>query len=393
MYSQWLSFFYATSAFFAILESMNLRLGFLCFILASFIQVNAQISNEVLEDKILVNAKDSGLFGFSLLNTNYMRNTEYFNPIEEGRTLFGYQLQPKFTYQPSANIAIEAGVWLRHDFGGNNPYTTALPTFSVKATQGNMQLVFGTLQGSLSHGMLEPMMNINSIIDKRIENGFQFKYTPKKFYLETWINWENFIQPNEFNKERFTAGINSKVYLKKSEDESLNLYYQFMASHQGGQIDSDTIDPFMMQFNQALGIRYTRKMAPKFSVLLDAAYLNYTETSDSKVNPFTNGMGVFANAGITYSKTDFMFSYWNATNFIAPRGTYIYQSHSTVDSKNYEENRQLIFFRIIHNKPLFNSPITASARFEPVYDLNNGIFDFSYSLYLVYRGDWHFGKK
>jgi len=54
-----------------------------------------------LYDKIELNAADSGRFSFGMRNTNYMRNTEYFNPIEEGRTLFGYQLQPSISYQPN----------------------------------------------------------------------------------------------------------------------------------------------------------------------------------------------------------------------------------------------------------------------------------------------------
>jgi len=353
--------------------------------------VFAQLPNEVLTDKIDLVQTDSGKFGFSFINTNYMRNTEYFNPIEEGRTLFGYQLQPKFTYQPSANIKLEAGVWLRHDFGGNNPFTTAIPTFSMKAKKGYSELIFGTLEGALSHGMLEPIFNINSVIDRRIENGFQYKINRQKIKLDTWINWENYLEPNEFDKERFTAGIHARLNLLENEKNKINTYYQMMVSHQGGQIDTDTLDPFMMQINQALGLVFVRKLGTNNrAIFLDVAALNYQETSDSKVYPSKSGMGYMANLRWQVGANNFQLSYWNAQNFIAPRGTYLYQSASTVDAKNYEVNRQLLFFRFIHNKALFNSPIIASARIEPVYDLNNGIFDFSYSLYLVYRGTWRF---
>ena len=133
-------------------------------------------------------------------------------------------------------------------------------------------------------------------------------------------------------------------------------------------------------------------MYARSSYNLDLSYLSYLETSDSKLFPFKKGNAFYGNISFSFNKTDFMLSYWNGNNFIAPRGTAIYQSISIADSKNYEENRQLLFFRIIQNKPLFHSPIIASARFEPVYDLNNGILDFSYSLYLIYRGDWLFKK-
>jgi hypothetical protein len=356
-------------------------------------QLKAQLPNEVITDKISINSTDSGIFGFSLMNTNYMRNTEYFSPIEEGRTLFGYQLQPKFTYQPAPNVKIEAGTLIRHDFGGNNPFTEVLPTFSIKAKKNNMEMIFGTLEGALSHGILEPMLDINSVINNRIENGFQFKVESQKRFLDIWINWENFIQPNEFDKERFTAGIHSKRTWKIAEKSSLTPYFQLMASHQGGQIDTDTIDPFMMQFNAAFGLKVSKQLNDHKSVYADIAYLLYNETSDSKIYPQKTGNGFMANAGVKQGATDFIFSYWNGTDFIAPRGTNFYQSKGNVDASYYEKNRQLLFFRIIHNKALFKSPITASARFEPVYDLNNEILDFSYSLYLVYRGDFKFHKK
>jgi hypothetical protein len=353
----------------------------------------AQVPNEVLVDKMDLVQADSGRFGFSIYNTNYMRNTEYFNPIEEGRTLFGYQVQPSLFYQVNSVVKIEAGLWLRHDFGGNNPYTSAVPTFRLKAANAYSEIIFGTLEGALSHGMLEPMMNINSVIENRIENGFQYKLNLKKIKLDTWINWENFITQNEFDKERFTAGVNGKFALVDKPQGKLYAYYQLMVSHQGGQIDTDTISPFMMQINQAIGLTFERKLGVKDRVLVfDIALLNYNETSDSKMYPETKGNGFMGNVLLRLGANNFQLSYWNAQNFIAPRGTSIYQSVSTYDPLVYEKNRQLLFVRFIHNKALFHSPIVASARVEPVYDLNNGIFDFSYSLYLVYRGNWSFKK-
>ncbi len=352
----------------------------------------AQLPNQLLSDKISLSELDSARFGFSISNTNYMRNTEYFNPIEEGRTLFGYQLHPKLSYQPTKNIKLETGIWLRHDFGGANGFTEAIPTFSLKAKGKNNELIFGTLEGALSHGILEPMMDINSAIYKRIENGFQYKFHSKISWLDTWINWEKFIEPKEFAKEKFTAGIHYRGRINLSESTKITSYFQFMASHQGGQIDTDTINPFLMQFNAALGLKFQHNLSEKNSIYLDMAYLGYNETSDSKIYPKNAGNGVMGNLGLKLDQTDLMISYWQGSNFIAPRGTSIYQSSSTIGPKNYEENRQLVFVRFIQNKALFHSPVMASIRFEPVIDLKNGIFDFSYSLYLVYKGDWKFGK-
>ncbi len=54
----------------------------------------AQVNNSQLFDNITVNPSDSGKFSIAVNNFNYLRNTEYFNKIELGRTLFGTQLHP-----------------------------------------------------------------------------------------------------------------------------------------------------------------------------------------------------------------------------------------------------------------------------------------------------------
>jgi len=107
----------------------------------------AQINNTTLSDEILINPNDSGKFGITVSNFNYLRNTEYFNNIEFGRTLFGTQLHPRLSYQPNALTTIQAGVFLQQDFGAVPSLTRVLPTFSVKLKSKNNQraFIFGTI--------------------------------------------------------------------------------------------------------------------------------------------------------------------------------------------------------------------------------------------------------
>ncbi|MFY8022086.1 MAG: hypothetical protein ACOVP1_12850, partial [Bacteroidia bacterium] len=44
--------------------------------------LQAQINNDVLSDKIEIHKNDSGKFSFLLKTNTYFRNTEYFNEIE-----------------------------------------------------------------------------------------------------------------------------------------------------------------------------------------------------------------------------------------------------------------------------------------------------------------------
>jgi hypothetical protein len=357
------------------------------------IEAKAQVPNEVLNDSTQWVQPEEKPFGFELKNTNYFRNTEYFNRIEEGRTLFGYQLHPSISYRAHPAIKLETGIWLRHDFGGNTPYTTALPTFSLRAKGNSSELIFGTLDGALSHGLLEPMLDINAVITQRIENGFQFKFNSGALKADNWINWQNYIEPGAFDKERFTAGVNWNLRLFENAQARLESYYMATVFHQGGQIDLDTLQPYLMQLNDAVGVKFKRTISKGVSWFIDANLLRYLELSDSKLYEHKKGIAYFANVGFCDNGFNVMISYWQGNHFISPGGTQIYQSRSSIDAANYERNRQLLIARFIYNKALYQSPVMASARLEPIYDLNNKILDFSFSLYLSYRLNYWFGKK
>jgi hypothetical protein len=69
-----------------------------CSILCALL-AEAQLNNSFISDRIEMNDPDTNTFGIHVQEFNYMRNTEYFNNIELGRTLFGYQLNPVFYTQ------------------------------------------------------------------------------------------------------------------------------------------------------------------------------------------------------------------------------------------------------------------------------------------------------
>lgn len=368
----------------------------------------AQLNNETLSDKIILNPTDSGHWGFSFSNFNYLRNTEYFNNIELGRTLFGYQLNPSLFIQPNEKMKLQGGVFVRTDFGGINPYTQVIPTLSLKFQTGNFAFTFGTLEGALSHRIVEPMFDINASIERRIENGFDVRYERnstscrrKRFpfperntFLNAWINWEKFIERGSPYKEGFTAGVNLTPGFLSNSIGILPVF-QSMITHRGGQIDSDTT-PMTMQANTAIGLKYPLMMASKHRVMPELYYLNYSETTRSGLFPYRSGNAWYANLYYrmgSQSRIDgftLMLSYFNGNKFIAPRGTPLYQSVSTDKPGLTETKRELLFVRFIYQKKIFDQ-LELDARLEPVYDVKNKIFDYSYSLYLTYRFSKSFG--
>ena len=170
---------------------LHIKLSLVLGLMLLYATLFAQINNTTLSDEIYINPNDSGKFGLSVTNFNYLRNTEYFNNIEFCRTLFGSQFHPRLSYQPNKQTTLQAGVFLQQDFGAVPYLTQIIPTFSVKLNSKNNQrtFIFGTLEGALAHQLIEPLFDINSAILRRVENGAQFKLKTKTIWLDTWINW------------------------------------------------------------------------------------------------------------------------------------------------------------------------------------------------------------
>ena len=364
----------------------------ICLLLTSV--AFGQLNNSLLSDRITLNAADSNRWGITLNNFNYLRNTEYFNDIEVGRTLFGYQLNPSLFIQPTEHVKLQAGVFVRSDFGGNPVYTEILPTFSLKLKYNNTSIIFGTLEGALAHRLYEPLFDINSAIERRIENGFQLKHESDHNFLDVWLNWEQFIERGSPYKEQFTAGLNyTPVMLDNEAGFKLSVPLQGTAFHRGGQIDTDTSN-LIMVFNGAVGLEAKQEFESGFLRLLkaDVVSVYYQENSNSGYFPYRSGQGQMANL---YAESrmglGLMLSYWQGYQYIAPRGTTLYQSVSLDNPGLTQPNRELIFVRFLYHKTLANN-LHLSARLEPVYDVKASLLDFSYSLYISYSLQQGFGR-
>lgn len=353
----------------------------------------AQINNTFLSDKTLVNPNDSNTWGFTISNFNYLRNTEYFNTIESGRTLFGYQLHPQLYVQPFTNVKLKAGLFAQSDFGATPTINRVLPTFSITFVNAKQteSFTFGTLDGALAHRLIEPLFDINSAIERRIENGAQFKSQRERLFVDSWINWERFIERGSPYKEQFTAGFNMTPTVFKTQSRfEVTTPLQVLAFHRGGQIDVDTSN-MLMQVNAAIGVDVSAPFAQFWKWQASCYYAHYQESSNSGYMPYRNGNGVFLNAALTRKNITLMASYWQGNQWIAPRGTALYQSVSIDQPGVVQPNRELLFMRFLYAKSLRDN-LHIVARIEPVYDMQASLLDFSYSLYLVYHFDKRVGK-
>lgn len=357
--------------------------------------VKGQLDNSFFQDYYTIHPNDSARIKFGIEAFGFFKNNEYKNNIIPGYTLFGYQFRPYFSYFPSSRIRLEAGGYFVKDFGKED-IRNIRPLFTIKYSDKHFSMLFGTLEGALSHQLIEPIYNFESVINQRIEDGFQIKYINNTVFLDTWIEWVNMIDFGENALEEFNVGFSFNIRLMERSNFILEIPLQLLANHRGGEIDTSQ-EPANTIWNTAAGIGLIFPFNhAEFlrSVRVDNYYGRFQTSDNSSQLPFSSGDGWFLNVTGDLKWFDIMISYWHGNQFYSPNGTPLYQSVSFdfIRDGYIEKLRDLIFTRLLFEHD-FQHGLTLAFRFEPVYDLNNNHFDHSEGLYLQFRTDWILNRK
>lgn len=353
-----------------------------------------QLENRIFISDLKIQGDDSSKLFLRINTLNFLRNTEYYNPIESGKTLFGYQLNPYLTFHPYSFARIDFGCFLRKDYG-NDKFKIVVPVFSFKLSRQGYSVIFGNYEGAMNHRLIEPVFNVEYAITKPVESGFQFKIDKKRVWSDTWIDWQKMIYVASPFKEEIMAGNSSSF---KLNDTSANfrseLLFQTVVRHAGGQIDGLRNTPSVTYMNAALGGRIVYQFAePGFvnRLFFDAYFVHYSKSRDHLSIPFQQGKGVYLNAYLKTNRLSVMCSYWNGENFVALDGTPIFQSVNLTTLTALAitiPKRELLFLRLLYEKNLAKD-LKIDLRFEPFYDIKAKKIDYSYSVYLRY----HFGVQ
>lgn len=352
----------------------------------------SQLDNQILSTELPIHAKDTNKLIFSFNSLNFLRNTEYFGPIEFGKTLFGYSLQPKLVYYPSSFVRIDIGGIFRKDFG-TDEFTILAPTYSIKISKNGYSGIFGNYEGGMSHQFIEPLFNIDYAITKPLENGLQFKINKKRLFSDTWIDWQRMIYQGSPFKEEISAGTSNLITIFGADKKfKISIPLQGIVHHFGGQIDTARTAPLSTLVNLAGGLRFSVLFAENSFVkeLRSDNYLvTFHDGSPKKIEPYEDGYGIYLNLLVRTKLLNVMASYWNGEYYMAPNGTQIYGSLNPVEPtvKSFrEDSRQLLFFRVFYEKKLYQG-LNLEVRYEPFYEFSRKTVDFSYSIYLRYNLD------
>lgn len=377
-----------------------LKVFFLVILLTLSCFAQAQLNNKALLQQVPVQEQNANDIRISVQALGFLKNNEYFNKIADGYTLFGYQLNPKLSYQPTANVRVEAGVLLWKDFGASG-YEEIAPTFTIKVQREQWELLFGTLDGNLNHGYIEPLYDFERLILNRLENGIQYKLTTHRLRLDAWADWVNMLYRGENDQEQVNGGAAVSILLLEQEGRGnladslyLSLPVQFTAQHKGGQFDASDL-PLTTVANAAIGLELEKKYSRR---VLHRLYtknyiIGFKDFSNELQLPYKQGHGLYFNIGADTKYQDVMLSYWRGDGYISELGGRLYQSASTTfKNPDYlEQERELLILRLMKDIELVDD-LSLTLRLEPLWDFNNPKLEFSSGFYLNFNTDFFLAK-
>jgi len=355
----------------------------------------AQFNQSALENRIRPDSSLTNEVHFNFYNLNFVRNYEYTNDFHDGYTLYGTQLQPQIVYYAHPNLAITAGAYLRKDFGRNG-VSDAKPLFSLKYHKRNLTLVFGSLEGNIQHKYIEPLYDFERILTMPIEYGTQLLVERKKFTLDAWIAWQKMIYTGDPVKEEIIGGLSTETTFLENNGWKLSFPAQFLAFHQGGQIDVLKEVPITTMFNGATGLRLHKQINGNIKQVYTDNYIAvYKDFSPDKRRAFNGGFGVWLNAGVESKWGSLVASYWKGNNFISIKGMPLYESvSSNLYSYGFtQSSRNIISLRYAYQKELIPH-LYLDVRFEPHIDLDHTDkqLQFNHSFFLTYKQDFKLFK-
>lgn len=351
-------------------------------------KATAQLNNSYFFNKSA--QLKAGQAAVSVDNLFYFRNLEYKTHIDEGRTLFGYQLWPTLSYQVADDIRVTGGGFFQKDFGADGFYHHQ-PTLTLEYRTGKKVFRLGTLNGSVQHNLVEPLYDFERVIEQRVENGFQFLWNKPRFTLDAWIDWRMVSYPNGTDPERFFIGTVAEPKWIKREHIQFSTPYQMVIYHQGGEIDTSGM-PTLSQFNFDYAGRLTIKPEGALdSIDVQAHFLYYEDISTNTVS-FIDGLGQYLSIAAYRKNWGMMLNYYDAHQFQAPLGDVLFQSVSAKNPALYTRfYRKMVMARLFYERDL-GSDLRFLFRAGYMRDLNQPTDNVIGEFYFRWTPSFHLTK-
>jgi hypothetical protein len=344
--------------------------------------VLSQVDNSSLFEPFGSPAGKEKSLHLRVVNLNFMRNNEYFTPIVQGQTFFGYQIAPSLVYFPTNRIRVEAGVFVRKDFGTQD-YTQIAPIFSFSYRKDSTAITFGNLEGNLQHNLIEPLYAFERTLTNHLENGFQILHRGRQVQLDAWVDWQQATYPQADRQEHIWAGANLAYCLSKpTQKAQTSIILQGTTFHMGGQnINLPTPSPATNSFQMAGGLRYKRPAWHAEAYYVRTIRELYPDTTLT----VRTGNGFYAQIGTKIKKKlHVVLSYWEGYGVDNVLGGDLYKSFPTYPKGVVQMDRRLLLLRLSKTWKLADN-IDLTARLEPYYDFVNQRVEQVQMLFISFR--------
>jgi hypothetical protein len=361
------------------------------FMLFSAISGSAQLNNRVFEDRMTVEEADSGKLFLGLNALGFFKNNEYVRTIIDGYTLFGYQFQPYLSYNIAKNIRIDAGAYFQKDFGNSNFSTTA-PIFAIKWKKREYSVIFGNLESSLNHRLIEPLYDFERMLNNRLETGVQMQVNREDLFVDIWIDWQYMQYWRDTKQEQLVAGLSAQKRILTAGNSTFSIPVQVITRHQGGQLDMAGL-PIQTLVNSAIGLNWSLASNGMIrGITLNGFYLYDKDLTNAR-QAYQDGDGVYVNGTLsTKYGLDIMASYWKGNEFMSFEGGKIYPAVSYFDPNRIQPKPNLMILRFLYDYKIADN-LYLTLRYEPYYDLSFKTFQYSYGLYVNYRDRYFLAKR
>ncbi len=339
-----------------------------------------------------VNEVKAGEVNFRLESMGFFWNNEFKSELVKGYTLTGAFLRPKLTFAPVDDLYLEVGANLLN-YNGMDHFASVLPWYSARYRfTKSFSVVIGNLDQTNQHGLSAQLWEPERIYTDKPEAGLQFLYSCKKLHAQTWISWEQFIQQNDPFQEHLTYGLTGNYLALQNSELTFNLPVQLLLLHQGGEINTNPNGPRPMaqthanfEIGEELGIHVGEKLK---SINLNSYWLGYDAlTEDTNTLPIAQGHAFLIETTAKTRNSQISVSYWNAYQFLAPKGRILYQSASYTDPSITIPERSMLTAKLFWQKNIIKDARVAFQA-ESYLDLKTMDLSYSYGFFLLLNSDF-----
>lgn len=311
----------------------------------------------------------------------YLKNNEYYNNLNPGSTLFGFQTRGLMHYRITESAVFSAGALLQRDFGDQQGLSRAIPLFNFELRRGFWLWNLGNIKPHIHHNLAEPLTDYENILRIPVEGGLQAIRRSESAWYDVWLEWRELANARQGTQERIVFGQSLEKRLVKTSSYYLSLPFQNVIYHQGGQA-LNLNSHVRTHINVGAGLRLGRNDS---LFLAEALWFGSMDNSPAPSQPYQDGWAIMGNLRLRpHPYHEIALSWWYAREFSSPTGNPVFSNVNASDVYLNRNTRRLAMLRYVFSRPVVGEKLWVDFRLEPYYDLEYKSAEFSHGLFFRY---------